>query len=472
MIKKLFPPLSQASQTGYFFFLVVLIRLFFNAVIPLMDKTEARYAEIARLMAETGEWVVLQIDYGIPFWAKPPLSTWASALSIQLFGTAEFFVRLPYALVCIAMALFLGRYTSTKNQSFFLPGLILLCLPEFFLHVGVVSTDVFLAFSVAMVMLSFWEGMQKDSKSYWRYLFFVGMGLGLLAKGPIVGILTVPPLFLWCLMNKEARPRLFLFPWVLGSLLTLAIALPWYGLTEMKSPGFIDYFIIGEHFRRYLDSSWSGDKYGFPKQQPLGMIWLFLVGAILPYAFFFMQKVGVKFREMLSHPWLQFLLFWLLWTPLFFTSSKSLIHPYTLPVMVPVALIIVHFWEEVRHKNTLIYGGLAFPLLAVMIYFSGTIDGVFQANSDKSLVEAYAGKDLYAFKKKSYSSQFYSQGKIQVITAEELLGHYDSIPLLISKKDYKKIESPLKERLQGQVFSSKKEVYLYVAPPPPPISQN
>ena len=35
-----------------------------------MDKTEARYGEIARLMAETGEWVVLQIDYGVPFWAK------------------------------------------------------------------------------------------------------------------------------------------------------------------------------------------------------------------------------------------------------------------------------------------------------------------------------------------------------------------------------------------------------------------
>ena len=119
MIKKLFPPLNQASQTGYFFFLVVLIRLFFNGVIPLMDKTEARYAEIARLMAETGEWIVLQIDYGIPFWAKPPLSTWASALSIQLFGAAEFFVRLPYALVCIAMALFFGTVYIHKKPILF-----------------------------------------------------------------------------------------------------------------------------------------------------------------------------------------------------------------------------------------------------------------------------------------------------------------------------------------------------------------
>ena len=94
------------------------------------------------------------------------------------FGTAEFFVRLPYALVCIAMALFLGRYTSTKNQSFFLR-VNSACLPEFF-YMWVWFLDVFLAFSVAMVML--FGKACKDSKSYWRYMFFVGMGLGLLAQ--------------------------------------------------------------------------------------------------------------------------------------------------------------------------------------------------------------------------------------------------------------------------------------------------
>ena len=57
------------------FWILVIIRGFLNAVVPLMDKTEARYAEIARIMAETQNWIVLQIDYGIQFWAKPPLST-------------------------------------------------------------------------------------------------------------------------------------------------------------------------------------------------------------------------------------------------------------------------------------------------------------------------------------------------------------------------------------------------------------
>ena len=85
-----------------------------------MDKTEARYGEIARLMAETGEWVVLQIDYGVPFWAKPPLSTWASALSIHLFGTHEFFVRLPYLLACLALVFLVGHYRPNKQLSVYL----------------------------------------------------------------------------------------------------------------------------------------------------------------------------------------------------------------------------------------------------------------------------------------------------------------------------------------------------------------
>ena len=52
------------TRTGYALSLPF-IRALFNGSLPLMDKTEARYGEIARLMAETGEWVVLQIDYGM-----------------------------------------------------------------------------------------------------------------------------------------------------------------------------------------------------------------------------------------------------------------------------------------------------------------------------------------------------------------------------------------------------------------------
>ena len=64
--------------------LLIAIRGVINYLLPLMDKTEARYAEIARIMVETNNWILLQIDYNMPFWAKSPLSTWLTALSINV----------------------------------------------------------------------------------------------------------------------------------------------------------------------------------------------------------------------------------------------------------------------------------------------------------------------------------------------------------------------------------------------------
>ena len=61
---------------------------------PLFDNTESRYAEIARKMVETHIWVMPQYHYGVPFWAKPPLSTWSSAVTMEIFGINEFAVRL------------------------------------------------------------------------------------------------------------------------------------------------------------------------------------------------------------------------------------------------------------------------------------------------------------------------------------------------------------------------------------------
>ncbi|GAK84400.1 hypothetical protein JCM19238_1967 [Vibrio ponticus] len=49
---------------------VFLIRLISLGAYPLMDTTEARYGEMARLMTETGNWLTPQFDYGVPFWGK------------------------------------------------------------------------------------------------------------------------------------------------------------------------------------------------------------------------------------------------------------------------------------------------------------------------------------------------------------------------------------------------------------------
>jgi 4-amino-4-deoxy-L-arabinose transferase-like glycosyltransferase len=74
---------------------VVALRLATLGAYPLLDPTESRYAEIARKMLETGAWLMPQVDYGVPFWGKPPLSTWLSAATMAMFGVNEFAARLP-----------------------------------------------------------------------------------------------------------------------------------------------------------------------------------------------------------------------------------------------------------------------------------------------------------------------------------------------------------------------------------------
>lgn len=448
---------------------LLILRGYLNSVLPLMDKTEARYAEIARIMAETGNWITPQIDYGIPFWAKPPLSTWLSALSFNIFGVNEFTARFPYLLLTIIMIFLVGKYAKRVQHPFFLPGFILLTTPEFLLHAGVVSTDTALAFCITLTMLSFWEAMQNKAQWYWKYLLFIGLGFGLLAKGPIVLILTIPPIFIWILIYKKTRIFLQRVHLTTGVLLILAIALPWYILAEINSPGFINYFIIGEHFKRFFDSSWSEDKYGFPKSQPIGVIWVFLLFFALKWIQITLYKLWKNRKILFQNKWVCFLTLWLFWTPLFFTFSKSLIHPYILPTMVPIALLITHWFHTFKKKKLLLKLALIIPITSLILIIPASILKYtrYFAPTDKYLIKnnVLVGNKTFHFKEKSYSSQFYSEGKIKSISTEKLLEkttfNTNSFRLIISNKEFKKLSLSTQKKLQLLDKNHKKSIYGY-----------
>ncbi|MDG1763377.1 MAG: glycosyltransferase family 39 protein [Flavobacteriaceae bacterium] len=447
------------------FWILVAIRMYFNGVLPLMDKTEARYGEIARLMSETGNWITPQIDYGLPFWAKPPLSTWASALSISLFGSSEFFVRFPYLIVMVLLAIFIGKYRKEMIQSVYFPGIILLTIPEFYLHAGVVSTDTFLCFSIALTMFGFWEAMQKKANTYWKYLFFTGIGIGLLAKGPIIGILTLPPILLWALITNSIKKMWFQFPWIGGISLLLAISLPWYLLAELRTAGFIDYFVVGEHFERYFNSEWKGDKYGFPKQQPLGMAWIFLIVFLLPWTLAFIQLLVRKWNSIRQESWLLFLIFWALWTPLFFTSSKSLIHPYILPSCIPVALFISYYWSSIKNKKIYIGTAIGLPMALFFVHLSGMAKPLYSHTTDKYLIHSLdQTSTIFVLDQKSYSSQFYTQGKVKVIEIDQLKSAVNSqktFYILLSNKQFEQLDDTIVSKLYQLDSNKKRGVYQF-----------
>ena len=456
------------SKYKYLIGILVLfvIRAFLNAYIPLMDKTEARYAEIARIMQETGNWITPQIDYSVPFWAKPPLSTWLSAMSMELFGVNEFAVRFPYLLTTLIIVIIVSKFTREKKSTFLI-GFILLTIPEFLLHAGVVSTDTMLSFCVAMIFLSFWRAFHSDRLNYWGYLIFIFIGLGLLAKGPIVLILTVPPIILWLIFYSEYRKFFKRISLITGSLLTLAIAVPWYYLAETKTEGFLEYFIVGEHFKRFFDSSWQGDKYGFVKTQPIGIIWLFLFAFAFPWIQLLLIKLWKNKNQLLQNRWIVFLLLWLLWTPFFFTFSSSLIHPYILPSIIPIALIVEYYWKETKKKNKIIWVSLIFPILIVITTIVSLVGNnlEFYIKTDKYLLKNtdYSNSEIYYLGDKSYSSQFYSKGKIKNITTEQLrdkLNQNNEFNIIIEERDLKNIDSTLLKELKLLSFNNFNGIYM------------
>lgn len=461
---------------------ILVFRLILTFAIPLLDKTEARYAEIARLMYETKEWVVVQIDYGFPFWAKPPLSTWLSAGSFEIFGVNEFASRLPSYLLSIVLLLIAGTFVKQERQSYYLPGFILLTMPEFLIHAGVVSTDSALSFCITLMMLSFWKVMSDTKKTLWNYLFFVALGLGLLAKGPLIIVLTFPPLFLWCLLDINRFKELFRrFPIILGTIITIAIALPWYYLVEQRSPGFTNYFFVGEHYKRFVVPGWSGDLYGNPKFVPMGIVWAYLIAFAFPWFPIVLYKLWKNKTVIFKDSWISFLVLWLLWLPFFFTFSKNILHTYILPVTFPLMLLMVHYWKDFDRKSTLIRIGLIFPVVVFVIASLGfflpnslysklfSIPNLhYILNSDKYLLEnikinsvqkevplyyyVEVENDSTVNKEKNYSGEFYSKGKEQVLTNQSKL---DSV-LKLNKKFFFVIPTKKESDISKESFEKMK----------------
>lgn len=443
---------NNSSLLSVSVLLIALFRLLLTATIPLLDKTEARYAEIARIMHETNQWIVLQIDYGVPFWAKPPLSTWLSAASFTVFGINEFAARFPSFLLSIILIVIAGKMAKKSGVSFYLPGFILLTMPEFLIHTGVVSTDTALEFCIAMMMISFWQTMKSETKTYWNYVFFLFLGLGLLSKGPLIMVLTFPPLFLWCCLDLKRFKTIFSkFSIIPGILITTIIAIPWYYFAEKESPGFLDYFIVGEHYKRFLEPGWKGDLYGSGHSQPKGMIWVLLIGFAFPWIQVVLYKLWKNRTSIFKNSWVSFLLLWAFWTPLFFTISSNILHTYVLPSAMPIMFLVVYFWEDFTRKKLLTNVALFFPAVVFIAYFGLIATGKLDAkmNSDKYLFEnlkvTTENKEIpiYYWKSKNYSGQFYSAGKTQVVKTEIQL---DSV-LTLNKKLFFIIQTKEKKEI-------------------------
>ncbi len=89
----------------------ILFLIPFLGSVHLFESDEVNYAESAREMLVTGDYLTVRIDFK-PFPEKPPLFFWFQAASMKIFGINEFAARFPN-IICgiasLALFYFLGR---------------------------------------------------------------------------------------------------------------------------------------------------------------------------------------------------------------------------------------------------------------------------------------------------------------------------------------------------------------------------
>ncbi|HWQ68521.1 MAG TPA: glycosyltransferase family 39 protein, partial [Patescibacteria group bacterium] len=222
----------------------------------LFDADEPAYAEAAKEMLISGDWITPHFNFQ-PRFDKPILFYWLIALAYKGFGIGEYAARFWSAAFATGLTLSIYRF---GRQLLGQRGACIAAL-AFATNVGTVVlaraavTDMTLALCMAWTLFCFFDVYLATDKTREHLLFggYLAMALAVLTKGPIGLLLPGLIIGLFLVIRRKARvtiSRLRLLP---GIGLFAVIALPWY-LLVLRENGwaFIQGFFVQHHLNRYL----------------------------------------------------------------------------------------------------------------------------------------------------------------------------------------------------------------------------
>jgi 4-amino-4-deoxy-L-arabinose transferase-like glycosyltransferase len=306
----------------------------------LLPSDEGRYAEMAREMFLTGDWITPRYN-GYKYFEKPPLQTWANALTFAWFGIGEWQARLYTALTGFAGVLLIG-FTGARvfNAATGVFAAIVLATSPYWNLMGHFNTlDMGLSFwmelTLCALLLAQRPNLPTGQVRLWMWLCWASMALAVLSKGLIGVILPGAVLVLYTLIARDwaVWKRLHLIG---GVILFFAIVTPWFVLVQERNPEFLNFFFIVQQFKRYLT----------PEQNRPGAFYYFvpviLVG-FLPWLSVSVQSIRHALRlprQPNGFSPVTMMLVWTVFIFLFFSASHSKLLSYTLPIAPALALLI------------------------------------------------------------------------------------------------------------------------------------
>ncbi len=385
-------------------FLLAWLAFFCNlGNIGLIDETEPLFAEAARQMVETGDWITPYFN-GETRFDKPPLIYWLMAIAYHLFGINEWSVRLPSAISATSLTCFgfyiLYRYGyyhlnyqiyTHKNKSLIVRLLIawigaaMIALnPETIAWGRIGVSDMLLTGCMCSALLAFFMGyasqtenthisQQKNNKilrqnasspqnknpsskttkpakfNNWYLAFYILISLAVLAKGPIgivLPALIIGPFLLYVGEFFQIWQEINIWR---GILIFSTITLPWYILvTLVNGKEYIDSFFGYHNFERFTSVVNH-------HQAPWYFYFLVVLIGFAPWSIYLPIAIAkTKFwqcRYWRSKPRTQqlglFAFFWFICIFIFFSISATKLPSYVLPLMPAAAILVGLFWSDI-----------------------------------------------------------------------------------------------------------------------------
>ena len=300
---------------------------------PLVEHDETRYAEIAREMLVSGDYTVPHLN-GVPWYEKPPLLFWAGAASMRIFGPTPWAARLPSRLAGLGTIglLFLWVARESDRRRALLAAVITVGTPLGWGISYLNIADGALTFFITAAIIAGYVAMQQvtaRARIALALVAGVAAGCAFLTKGLIGFLFPAAILGIWAVLLRRRRPLLAVAAG--GSVGALAVVLPWLAVVAQRSPEYLRFFIIREHFQRYATAVHD-------RQEPYFFAVLIFAAALAPVlgsflAALFRRRAPFSESETLQVSWCAFVV-------LFFSFSKSQLASYVAPAVPAAAAFI------------------------------------------------------------------------------------------------------------------------------------
>jgi 4-amino-4-deoxy-L-arabinose transferase-like glycosyltransferase len=343
----------------------------------ITDSDEAFYAESAREMVASGDWVTPYYNYE-PRFQKPVLYYWLTAAAYFVFGATEFAARFWAAAAGLGLVLVTaacGRRWYDESTAL-LAGAIVATNFGYFSIGRMALPDLPLTFCITLAIWAALVSTLEQERSPRRFVLLaaVGLGLGFLMKGP-VGLLIPLVVIVPVLLIERRSIALTPIDIVLGFAVTAAIALPWYAVMWTRHGNeYLESFFVGDNFERF-----ATDRFNDPRPW-----WFYLpvvAGGLLPWTPLALTWLGpiaqfVRLRRDVGTIDLRLML-WALLPLAFYTLSVGKQPRYILPVLPPLALLLASSIVERTQEWRGLDGTRSMPRRAVLVGAGSLLSGAF-----------------------------------------------------------------------------------------------